>query len=83
MSILVFIEHDEGIVKKSSLEAVSYAAHLGDDVTAIALGNNVQTSELENTGKAGAKKVLHVAEEKFNQGVGFDGYPGRYSITQG
>lgn len=69
MSILVFIEHDEGIVKKSSLEAVSYAAHLGDDVTAIALGNNVQTSELENTGKAGAKKVLHVAEEKFNQGV--------------
>ena len=69
MSILVFIEHDEGAVKKSSLEAVSYAAHLGDNVTAIALGSNIQPGELENVGKAGAKKVLHVAEDKFNQGV--------------
>lgn len=69
MSILVFIEYDEGSVKKSSLEAVSYAANLEDDVTAIALGNNVQPGELENVGKAGAKKVLHVAEDKFNQGV--------------
>lgn len=69
MSILVFIEHDEGLVKKSSLEAVSYAAHLGDQVTAIALGSNVQPGELENAGKAGANKVLHVAEEKFNQGI--------------
>ncbi|MDN5211418.1 electron transfer flavoprotein subunit alpha/FixB family protein [Fulvivirgaceae bacterium BMA12] len=69
MSILVFIEHDEGVVKKSSLEAVSYAAHLGDSVSAIAFGSNVQVDELQNVGKAGAQKVLHVADEKFNQGI--------------
>ncbi len=69
MSILVFIEHDEGVVKKSSLEAVSYAAHLGDSVSAIAFGSNVQADELQNVGKAGAQKVLHVADEKFNQGI--------------
>ncbi len=69
MSNLVFIEHDEGKVKKSSLEAVSYAAKMGGEVTAIALGNNVSEEELAQVGKAGAGKVLHVANEKFNQGI--------------
>lgn len=69
MSILVFIEHDEGKVKKSSLEAVSYASKMGGDVSAIALGNNITSSELEDVGKAGAAKVMHVADDKYNQGI--------------
>lgn len=68
-SILVFVESAEGSIKKSSLEAVCYAKALGGDVVAIAFGNEVSGSELENLGKYGASKVLHVADEKYNKGV--------------
>jgi electron transfer flavoprotein alpha subunit len=73
MSILVFIESDEGVVKKSSLEAVSYgaelAAKMGTSVTALALGSKVSADELAKTGSAGANKVLHVNDEKLNPGI--------------
>ncbi len=73
MSIVVFIESDEGVVKKSSLEAVSYAADLaatmGTSVTALALGSKVGEGELAKTGSAGANKVLHVNDEKLNPGT--------------
>ncbi len=68
MSILVFIEHAEGSVKKSSLEAVSYAAKMEDDVTAIAIGT-IAEDALKAVGKAGAKNVLHVADEKLDKGI--------------
>ncbi len=71
MSVLVFIESTEGVIKKSSLEAVYYAAEtakkLGEEVTAIAFGQ-LDKAELEAVGKSGAKKVLHVSDEKLNQG---------------
>jgi electron transfer flavoprotein alpha subunit len=51
------------------LEAVAYASAMGSSqVTAIALGS-IDKSELEALGKYGAAKVLHVADEKFNQGI--------------
>ena len=69
MSILVFVESDEGKIKKSSREAVSYAAALaaqsGASVTAMALGSNDQ-SELASLGANGASKVLHVADDQLN-----------------
>ncbi len=67
MSILVFVEFDEGKVKKSSQEAVSYAAAMGGDVTAVAFGS-IDNAELESLGKNGASKVLHVNDEKLNTG---------------
>ncbi|WP_084374599.1 electron transfer flavoprotein subunit alpha/FixB family protein [Reichenbachiella faecimaris] len=67
MSILVFIEISEGEIKKSSLEAVSYAAGIGGDVTAIAFGE-ASNEALASAGKAGATKVLHIADEKYKQG---------------
>ncbi len=67
MSILVFVEGDEGKVRKTSLEAVSYAKAMGDSVTAIALGT-LEKSELESLGKVGATKVLHANDERLNQG---------------
>lgn len=67
MSILVFIEISEGEIKKSSLEAVSYAAGIGGDVTAIAFGE-ASNDALAAAGKAGATKVLHVSDEKYKQG---------------
>jgi electron transfer flavoprotein alpha subunit len=68
MSILVFVESAEGKIKSTSLEAVAYAHAMGAPVTAIALGST-EKSELEGLGKYGAQKVLHVADEKLNQGV--------------
>jgi electron transfer flavoprotein alpha subunit len=66
MSILVFVESDEGKIKSTSLEAVAYASALGSPVTAIALGA-VDASELGALGKHGAAKVLHAADAKLDQ----------------
>jgi electron transfer flavoprotein alpha subunit len=70
MSILVFVEGVDGEVKKSSFEAVSYAAELGKKkgvpVNAVAIGT-FATSELENVGNYGATKVLHINNDKLAQ----------------
>ncbi|SDD53035.1 electron transfer flavoprotein alpha subunit apoprotein [Algoriphagus faecimaris] len=73
MSILVYIEHAEGKVKKTSLEAVSFAhalaAQTGEgDVTAVALGS-IEAGELAAVGSAGAAKVLHASDERLSDGV--------------
>ena len=68
MPILVFVESAEGMIKKTSLEAVAYAHAMGGPVTALALGA-AEKSELENLGKYGAQKVLHASDEKLNQGI--------------
>lgn len=68
MATLVFVETSEGKVKKTSLEAVAYAHAMGGEVTAIALGT-ADKSELESIGKYGASKVLHMSDERLNQGV--------------
>jgi len=72
MSVLVLVEHTNGVFKKKSLEAIQYGAHIaketGTSVTAVALGNcgNVAMQEL---GVYGAAKVLHTTDarlESFN-----------------
>lgn len=68
MAILVFVESAEGKIKATSIEAVCYAHAMGGPVTAIALGA-VEKSALESLGKFGAQKILHVADEKLNDGV--------------
>jgi len=68
MAIVVFVEAAEGKVKKTSLEAVAYGHAMGGPVTAIALGS-VDKAELESLGKYGAQKVLHVADDRLNQGI--------------
>ncbi len=61
MAALAFVETDEGNVKKSSLEAVSYAHAVAGDVTAIVFGT---VENPDTIGAAGASKVLHVQDEK-------------------
>lgn len=63
MAALAFVETDEGKVKKSSLEAVSYAHAAAGDVTAIVFG---QVSDIDEIGKAGASKVLHVTDDQLS-----------------
>ncbi|MDG1276125.1 MAG: electron transfer flavoprotein subunit alpha/FixB family protein [Algoriphagus sp.] len=73
MSILVYIEHSEGKVKKTSLEAVAFAKALSQqtgegDVVAVALGT-VSNDELAAVGGAGATKVLHAEDSRLDAGV--------------
>lgn len=71
MSILVYIEQAEGKIKRSSLEAVSFAKALsekeGGAVVALALGE-IAAGELEHLGPAGAEKVLHLPDERLSEG---------------
>jgi len=65
MGALVFVEIEEGFVKKSSLEAVSYAAGVENGPTAIVFGV-INDGEIEKIGAAGAAKVLHVTDDKLS-----------------
>lgn len=60
MSILVVIESSEGKIKKSSREAVSYAAAIDDAVTAVSL-DGAEEAELASVGANGAAKVISVS----------------------
>lgn len=70
MSVLVFLETDKGSIKKTSQEAIAYAAavasRIGGTVTALALGEG-DPAELAKAGRFGAAKVLHASEPKLNQ----------------
>lgn len=68
MVTLVFVECADGKVKKTSIEAVSYAHAMGGQVVAIAL-SDAEKSELEALGKYGASKVLHTTDEKLKKGI--------------
>ncbi len=69
MSILVLVEHSQGIFKKKSLEAVQYAAGIakamGTSVSAVAVGN-VSDSEMQTLGAYGAQKVLHTTDGRLD-----------------
>ena len=70
MSVLVYTEVGKGKIKKSSLEAVNYGSRIADQmktsVTAIVVGD----ADLSDLGKAGAKKVLKLKNDKL---ANFDG----------
>ena len=68
MSILVFLETTEGNIKKTSLDAVSYASETvkrmgGGAVIAVAIGT-ISKEEAEKAGQYGAEKVFFVSDEK-------------------
>jgi electron transfer flavoprotein alpha subunit len=67
MSVLVYIEHADGIFKKSAFEAVSYAKAVADqsgtNLTAISIGD-VEEAQLQELAKYGASKVLNVSTEQ-------------------
>ncbi|MCF0050705.1 electron transfer flavoprotein subunit alpha/FixB family protein [Dyadobacter chenwenxiniae] len=69
MSVLIYVELDNGSIKKTSLEAVAYGAKVaentGDKAVVLAIGQ-AASSELEIAGKYGASKVLHASDEKLS-----------------
>ncbi|HEY0677841.1 MAG TPA: electron transfer flavoprotein subunit alpha/FixB family protein [Chitinophagaceae bacterium] len=68
MSVLIFIDHADGHVKKTSLEALSYGAKLasqtGTSAEGLLLGT--VTEDLSALGKYGITKVHHVNNPSFD-----------------
>ncbi|MFZ1528759.1 MAG: electron transfer flavoprotein subunit alpha/FixB family protein [Ferruginibacter sp.] len=68
MSVLVYIDHADGSIKKASLEAASYAAKIAEQTgtasEAIVLGT--VTDDLTTLGNYGIKKVHTVADASLN-----------------
>lgn len=67
MSVLVYTEINKGKVKKASLEAVNYGAKIAElmGTTATAIAFNADAAQLEEIGKAGAKKIVSVKNDAF------------------
>jgi electron transfer flavoprotein alpha subunit len=68
MSVLIFIDHSEGHVKKASLEALSYGAALAGQLGVTAEGILLGTvdSDLSALGRYGVKKVHQAAQQVLN-----------------
>ncbi len=69
MSVLVFIDHSEGQIKKTSLEALSYGAALGKQMAVPTEGvllGNVQ-DDLSSLGKYGIQKIHQLNQDSLNQ----------------
>jgi electron transfer flavoprotein alpha subunit len=69
MSVLIFVDHSDGIIKKNSFEALSYGASLasqmGVDAAALVLGT--VNGDLSSLGQYGVKKVYQVGDVSLNQ----------------
>jgi electron transfer flavoprotein alpha subunit len=64
MSVLVYTEISKGKIKKSSLEAVNYGARIAAQMNTTATAVVVGDADLADLGKAGAKKVLKLKNDK-------------------
>ena len=69
MSVLIFVDHTDGHIKKASHEAISYGAkiaeRIGDVAEAVVLGK--VNEDLAALGSHGAKKIHHVENDNLNQ----------------
>jgi electron transfer flavoprotein alpha subunit len=69
MSVLIFIDHSGGHIKKTSLEALSYGAALAKQTGVSAEGVLLGTlaEDLGSLGKYGIKKIHQVSQDSLNQ----------------
>jgi electron transfer flavoprotein alpha subunit len=68
MSVLVFLESSDSIIKKSSIEALVYGRNIvaqsGGSLLALIVG---EVSNISEGGAYGAEKVLHITDARFAQ----------------
>jgi electron transfer flavoprotein alpha subunit len=69
MSVLIFVDHADGQIRKTSLEALSYGAALAKQTGVSAEGILLGTisEDLTALGKQGIQKVYQVGQESLNQ----------------
>lgn len=70
MSVLIFVELDQGSIKKTSQEAIYYGSKVAEaqqtNATVLAIGP-ADEQNLKAAGQYGAAKVLHVSDPRLNQ----------------
>jgi electron transfer flavoprotein alpha subunit len=70
MPVFVFVERDEGKIRKTSYEALSYGAEIGkiinDQVMGVILGS-IDQGEVDVLGRYGCQKVIHCRNSHLNQ----------------
>ncbi|MDQ3048960.1 MAG: electron transfer flavoprotein subunit alpha/FixB family protein [Bacteroidota bacterium] len=64
MSVLIFTEVSKGKIKKSSLEAVNYGSRIAAQMNTNAVAVICGDADVSELGKAGAKKVLKLKNDK-------------------
>ena len=69
MSVLIFVDHIDGHIKKASHEALSYGAKIAEQTGTVAEAIVLGTvnDDLAALGQHGVKKVHHVQHENLNQ----------------
>ncbi|SHF47462.1 electron transfer flavoprotein subunit alpha/FixB family protein [Flavisolibacter ginsengisoli] len=69
MSVLIFVDHIDGHIKKASHEALSYGAKIAEQTgtTAEAVILGTVNDDLEKLGEHGVKKVYQVQNEQLQQ----------------
>ncbi len=69
MSVLIFIEHTEGQIKKASLEALTYGAQLAQQTgtTAEGLVLGTPTDDITTLGNYGVSKIYQVQNDTLHQ----------------
>lgn len=72
MSILVFAENTDGVFKKSTLEAVAYAAEVAKNMSttcvAVSIGN-IDETKLAELAKYGSDKIISIKNDRLNNFV--------------
>ena len=68
MATVVFIESSDNQIKKTSLEAVTYASKIGSDVIGVALGSGHDEGQLKSLGGYGASEVIFDGSSVFDSG---------------
>jgi len=69
MSVLIFVDHIDGHIKKASHEALSYGAKIAEQTgtTAEAVILGTVSEELAKLGEHGVKKVYQVQNDQLKQ----------------
>lgn len=71
MAILIYIESTKGEIKKSSREAVSWAAaagaKMGDTSVIAVVPGSVHGPQLSSLGNNGASRVIHIDDQKLDE----------------
>ena len=82
MSILVIAEHNNTEVKSSTLNTISAASKLGDEIEVLVLGSNIENISKEISSYKHVSKVIFLDSQKFEHAIAENIEPVIVSIAE-
>ena len=82
MSILVIAEHNNTEVKSSTLNTISAASKLGDEIEVLVLGSNIENISKEISSYQHVSKVIFLDSQKFEHSIAENIEPVIVSIAE-